>query len=149
MSRPNIVRGTYVTVLMGNGASPEVFTALCGITTKSIEDTVNTTDSFTRDCTDPEEISTRNIVATSRQWTLTGGGQMNRDQFQLLEDAVGVVQNYRFAIARKSTEVAPVLNGYYAGAAMITRKRITGDDGTFVGIDVTIESDGPWAWVDV
>lgn len=147
--RPNIQRGTYVTILKGDGAVPEVFAVLCGITTKSLADQVNTQDVATRDCADPEDVPTRNIIATSRQWSLRGAGQMNRDQREVIDDAVGQIGNYRFMIAKKAAEVAPALNGYYGGAAMITNKTITGDDGSIIGIDLAIESDGPWDWTDV
>lgn len=150
MARPNILRGTYVTIMVRTALGPPaVFTPLCGITTKSITDQVNTTDSFTRDCDEPEEVPTRNIIATSRQWDLRGSGQMNRDQMPLLESLVGQVEAYRFFIGAKEGEDDPAFNGYYGGDAMLVTKTINGDDGDMVNLDVAIASDGPWAWVDV
>jgi hypothetical protein len=151
MSRPNNIRGTYVTILMGDGATPEVFAVLCGISTKSIADQVNTADSFVRDSADPEDKPVRELIVSGRQWTLRGSGQMNRDQRQVLDDAMGVTKNFRFFIAAKVGELAAdnPLNGYYGGPAKITAKTTTGDDGVFVGIDLTIESDGAWNWTDI
>jgi hypothetical protein len=136
---------------MGDGATPEVFTVLCGVTTKSITDTVNTGDNFTRDCADPEDIPVRELILSGRQWSLRGGGQMNRDNQPMLEAAVGKIQNYRFFIGAKQGELAAdnPLNGYYGGEAAITTKTINGDDGGYVGLDLTIESHGPWTWTDV
>lgn len=149
MARPNILRGTYVTIMVRTAVGPDVYTLLCGITTKSITDQVNTQDSFTRDCDEPEEVATRNIIATSRQWDLRGAGQMNRDQFDLMESLVGQIEAYRFFIGAKDTEDDPELNGYYGGDAMLVTKTITGDDGDMVNIDIAIASDGPWVWTDV
>ena len=71
MSRPNILRGTYVTVLVQTAAGPPaVFEVLCGVTAKSITDQVNTTDTFNRDCADPEDVPVRQISATGRQWSM-------------------------------------------------------------------------------
>lgn len=151
MSRPNNLRGTYVTILAGNGASPEVFVVLCGITTKSITDQVNTSDAFNRDCDEPEEVPVRQIITSGRQWSLRGSGQLNRDQFDLLEGLVGKSNSYRYFIAAKESEVAGdnPLNGYYGGKAVLTNKTINGDDGQYVNVDVSFESDGAWAWNDV
>lgn len=149
MARPDTLRGTYVTILMGDGAGPEVFTVLCGITAKAFTDQVNTGDSFVRDCADPEEVPLREIIASGRQWSIRGSGQMNRANIGDIDDAVGEIKNYRFFIARKVGEVAPKLNGYYGGAAMLVTKTINGDDGAYVGVDVAFESHGAWTWVDV
>jgi hypothetical protein len=149
MSRVNNLRGTYITVLMGDGATPEVFTVLCGITAKSMTTQVNTSDEFNRDCAQPEDVPVRELIATGKQWSIRGSGQMNRDLEPMLDAAVGHTKNFRFFIARKVGEVAPALNGYYGGPAMITSKVLSGDDAAKAAIDLSIESDGAWAWTAV
>lgn len=150
MARPDILRGTYVTILMGDGASTEVFSVLCGITAKSLVDQVNTSDTFTRDCALPDDVPTRNIITTGRQWDISGSGQLNRTQSAALDTAVGKYKNFRFFIARKTSEVAPAgLNGYYGGSGVITRRTIDGGDDGNVGVDLTIASDGPWVWTPI
>jgi hypothetical protein len=150
MARPDIIRGTYVTILMGQeDGPPETFAVLCGITAKSLSDTVNTSDTFNRDCADPEDAPVRQISATGRQWSMRGSGNLNRTLLPDLDDAVGVTKSYRFFIARKATEVSPKLNGYYGGEAMITSKVLNGDDGGYLAVDLTFESDGEWTWTDV
>jgi hypothetical protein len=89
MARPDIIRGTYITILMGDGAAPEVFTVLCGITAKSMTTQVNTSDTFNRDCADPEDVPVRQISATGRQWSMRGSGNMNRALLPDLDDACG------------------------------------------------------------
>lgn len=149
MARPNIIRGQFVSILVQTAAGPPaVFTPLCGLVTRSLTDAVNTDDQFVRDCALPDEVPWREIIATGRQFSIAGAGQLNRDQFDLLETLVGALKNYRFMIAPKTGEVTPAVNGWYAGEAMVTNKRITGDDGALTGVDLAIESNGPWAWVD-
>lgn len=150
MARPNTLRGTYITILMGDGATPtEAFDVLCGITTKSFTDQVNTQDSFVRDCADPDDVPVREIIASGRQWTITGSGSMNRDNIADIDAAVGEIKNYRFFIGKKTGETGTPLNGYYSGQAMLTRRVINGDDGAYAGVDITIESHGAWAWTAV
>ena len=152
MARVTNLRGSYVEILMGDGATPtEAFIVLCGITTKSITDQVNTQDAFNRDCADPEDIPVRELITSGRQWSIRGSGQMNRTLLPDLEDAMGVTKNYRFFIRAKTGEVAGdnPLNGYYGGPAKIVTKTINGSDGDYVQIDLAIESDGAWAWSDV
>ena len=150
MSRVNNLRGTYVEILMGDGATPtEAFTVLCGITTRSITDQVNTQDAFNQDCADPEDIPVRELITSGRQWDLRGSGQLNRDLIGDIDDAVGVTKNYRFFIRAKVGETGAALNGYYGGPAKIVSKTINGNNGDFVGIDLAIASDGAWTWTPV
>lgn len=152
MARVNNLRGTYVEILVQTAAGPPaVFTVLCGITTKSITTQVNTQDTFNRDCADPEDIPVRELITSGRQWSMRGSGQMNRTMFKALLDLVGVTENYRFFIRAKTGEAAGdnPLNGYLGGPAKITSHTINGSDGDFVGLDLAIESDGAWDWVDV
>lgn len=149
MSRVNNLRGTNVTILLGDGGDPvEAFDVLCGITTKSLTSTTNTTDAFNRDCEDPDDVPVRELIATGRQWSLRGSGQMNRDNIADLDDAEGQVRNYRFFIGAKPGEAA-ALNGYYGGPGMLVTKTINGDDGGYVGVDIAIESHGQWTWTPV
>jgi len=54
MAAPDIVKGSYIDILVGDGATPEVFSVLCGFSTNSFTEQVNTSDEFTYDCADPE-----------------------------------------------------------------------------------------------
>jgi hypothetical protein len=147
MARPQTIRGTYVTILMGNGADPQVFAILCGITAKTFTDAIGTADEFTRDCADPEEVPVRELILTGRSWSISGSGVLNRTQFDDLETAMGQYKDFRFFIGEPDD--ATLLNGYYGGQGVITDKAIRGDDGGNAGIDITIQSNGVWAWVDV
>lgn len=154
MARPDTLRGTYVDILISTALGPpEVFTTLCGITTKSITDQVNTGNSFVRDCALPDDIPTREIILSGRQWDLRGSGVFNRLNSVMLDTAVGVIKNFRFFIKSKTGETAALnptaLNGYYGGAGVITSKAINGGDADYAGIDLAIASHGPWAWTAV
>jgi hypothetical protein len=151
MARVNNLRGTYVEILYRSSTGPDVYTVLCGINVRSITTQVNTTDTFNRDCADPEDIPVRELITTGRQWSMRGSGQMNRTMFKDLLDLVGVTENFRFFIRAKTGEVAGdnPLNGYLGGPAKITTHTINGSDGDYVGLDLAIDSDGLWDWTDV
>jgi len=147
MARPAILRGTYVNILMGDGGGPEVFTPICGVTTRDLTDQINTSDAFVRDCAIATDVPTRSVIATGRQWDLTASGWLNRSQLATINSAMGAVKNYRFELTEPATN--KVYAGYYSGAAMLTQLKITGEDADFVKIDLTMASDGPWTFTVV
>lgn len=147
MSVPDILSGTYIRILVGNGATPEVFTAICGITTRTYSHQVNTSDAFIRDCDDPDELPFRRIVATGEQWDLSGSGHYNRAQRALVDAATGVTKSYRFVLTEPADDEVDA--GYYAGPAMLTQVNLGGGDEGFGTVELTIASNGRWSWTDV
>lgn len=145
MAQPDIIRGTYFVLAMGDGAEmTENFTALCGITTRTFTDQVNTSDTFTRDCADPENRPIRRLIATGQQWSLSGEGSLNRAQLEDILEAQGVTKNYRFYYTEPADD--EVYRGYWEGPGMIVNRTITGGDENFATMSLQIESDGEWTW---
>jgi hypothetical protein len=150
MAYPKIIRGTYLNILLGNGAGPEVFAPICGARTKSITETTETTDDYTRDCAVPDSVPSRNITATGQRWDLAFSGVLNRTQLTDLRTARGVIKNWRFEVLQPVGDVVVGAGGYYAGAGMLTVLTITGDDGAGnATIEGSIASNGPWVWTTV
>lgn len=148
MAQPDIIRGTYFVLAMGDGGSPaEIFTALCGITTRSFTAQANTNDQFTRDCANPEDTPIRNLIVTGRQWSLSGEGSLNRSQLEDIEEAFGIPKNYRFYYTEPSDD--EVFQGYWEGRGIMVNKTITGGDEEFATISLQIESDGQWTFTEV
>lgn len=148
MAQPDIIRGTYFSLMAGNGAAPEVFTALCGITTRSFASQTNTQDVFTRDCADPENVPIRRIIPTGKQWDLTGEGQLNRANLATLQGLDdGQPHNFRFLFTEPLTD--EVFQGYYGGAGVITNLSITAEDENFASISLSIASDSEWTFTTV
>lgn len=147
MATPEIVKGTYIDILIGDGADPEAFVAVCGITTRQMTDQVNTNDVFVPDCADPEDVPTRRLVPTGRQWDLSGEGLYNLAQEDLLREVTGITRTYRFRVRRPAGSI--VGTGYYEGPAMLTNRQIGGNSGggEFGSISLAIASDGEWVWV--
>lgn len=148
MAQPDVIRGTYFVLGAGDGGSPETFTALCGIDTRTFRHVHNTSDQYTRDCADPEDVPVRRLIVTGEAWSLTGNGVLNRsnlDTIQALDD--GQTHNFRFYFTEPSGDL--IYQGYYQGPAIITSLEITGNDGSFATLAISIESDGVWSWTQV
>lgn len=147
MAQPDIVRGTYFVLAKGDGASPEVFTPLCGIETKTFRGQVNTSDVFTRDCDNPVDSPVRRIIATGRQWSLTGNGTLNRANIETIQAGLGLIGNYRFLWTEPADDL--VFQGYWEGAFMMTSFEQGASDTSFATVSISLESDGEVVFTEV
>lgn len=143
MARPKILRGTYVNILMGDGSpTTELFTPICGLTSRSFTHQVNTSDTFTRDCALPEDVPVRELISTGEQWDMSGSGLVDRNNLDTVIAAVTLIKNYRFELGQPATDL--VYGGHFAGPAMLTQFSITGEDEGFVQVELTLASSGVW-----
>lgn len=148
MALPDILKDGYVTIAMGNGATPtEVFTAICGLTQRTFTHQVNTADRFIRDCTDPEDVPIRRLQLTGEQWQLSGSGLLARESLEAVQAAVKVTKNYRFILGEPATD--EVYGGHYQGPAVLTSLTIGATEGEFVSVEMTFASDGAWTFTEV
>lgn len=148
MAQPDIIRGTYFSLMIGDGATPtETFLALCGITTRTFTDQVNTQEVFTRDCADPENVPIRRLIVTGRQWSLSGEGTLNRANLAALQAAIQETKNYRFIFTEPADD--EVYQGYYEGPAKLVSLVITASDENMATVSIQIESDGQWDFTPV
>jgi hypothetical protein len=132
---------------MGNGASPEVFTVLCGLSTRSLTAQLNGNDEFIKDCADPEDIPVRAFLPTGRQWDVSGSGVLDRNSLQSVINAQGYTKNYRFVFGEPAND--QVFSGYWAGPGVLTNVSFGGNDDAFATVDLTIVSDGLWVFTEV
>lgn len=142
MSAPDIVIGTYVSVLVEDPDNAGTYITLCGMTTRNLTEQVQTRDRYLRDCAEPEGIPFRVLIATGKQWDMSASGLYNRAQAALVSSLVGVKANYRYLIGEPADDA--VYTSYFAGRAMLTQRQITGGDDDDVGAELTWASDGEW-----
>jgi len=145
MAKPVTVKGTKVRLLQGNGATPEVFTAFCGLTAKSINFQTNTNETFVPDCDDPDAPQWRELTKSGRYVSISGSGLLNMGSLESFQAAYDEDETtaYRFEIA------VPALQngGYWTGQFMLTNFQITGNDGDLTQVEITLESSGEVTWV--
>jgi hypothetical protein len=148
MAQPELLKDGYVSLLLGNGATPtEVFTAICGLTTRTFVEGVNTADRFIRDCDDPEDIPIRRLNITGQQWSITGTGLLARESIAAVRAAKGLTKNWRFAIAKPAG--ATGWDGHFTGPAVLTSITYGATEGEFVTVELAIASDGEWTWTEL
>jgi len=154
---PARLKGAYVSVLVGNGANPEVFTKLCGATSRAFTVQKNTTDDNLDPCDDPEAIPSRVLQVTGMQWDMALNIIYNRTQAALIRDLAtrSTSSNFRFEFDEAGTTGAvqngggTIDAGYWAGAGQVTNFQVTGEgNATYATGTLAIASDGPFEWID-
>ena len=144
MSLP--VEFDFALIKLGNGATPEVFTAICGLQDATINETVNTNDRFVRDCAKPGEVPQRRVKATGKQTDITGTGLTNADEVDNVRGALGVVNNYKIEVYQDDGTDTGTLLGTYAGPFMMTAANNTIPREGNAAVELTLASDGAVTW---
>lgn len=143
MAQPTVIAGTKLLILVGDGASPEVFAEPCGLTTKSFDMTASTNTNVIPDCADPEAAAFESTDINALAGSASGSGIMAVESF-------AVWNNWFFSTEAKNLRITldhPDL-GYFAGGFKLTSFKLSGTRGNKVLVDVTIKNDGAFAWVD-
>lgn len=143
MSYPN--EADFIIVKVGDGATPEVFTTICGIENATINQTVNTSDRFRRDCAKPGQVPTRKVKVTGKQWDATGSGVVNVDEFPTFNAALGIRKNYQFDFGKRDGTDAGEIIGTYAGPAVMTAANINMGDSEGTN-EITLAGEDEIVW---
>lgn len=132
------LKSTRVMIALGDGATPEVFTAICGITSKGLQQTRATNDTVDWDCTDPDAtpITIRDTGATD--WSITGSGMLARNRYADLQAAFEDPNpaNWRFVFDEKAGD--EIIDGYHQGPGLLTDFSVTAENGNYLQISLTI-----------
>lgn len=128
-------------VKIGDGASPEVFTAPCGLTSKGFNQTASTQETTVPDCADPDAPAYVERAVDTISAEITGSGVLATEAFTTW-------QAWFDSAAAKNFRVYPkgASGGYYSGAGILTAFNNKVDRGQKVNVDVTIQTDGEYTW---
>lgn len=138
----------YIEVLVKVGTP---YVTLCGIESATVNNTVNTTDRFRRDCATPAAIPGRKVRVNSKQWDVTGSGVINMDQIDLYEDTLGAHSQFRLLYGRYDNaltdgERTGTIFGYRDGTGVMTAyNESLGEEGT---AEITIAGEGTLTWTE-
>ena len=142
MTQPTVLAGTKLLILVGDGASPEVFSQPCGLTTRGMSFTASTNSTLIPDCDNPEAPAweAKDVNALSAQ--ATGNGVMAVESFNTWNDW------FQSALSRncRITLDDPSL-GYWQGAFILSALKYGGQRGQKVTVDITMENTGAVVWV--
>ena len=87
MAQPTTAKFGKFRVMLGDGASPEVFAAPCGFTNKSLTLTKNLTEINLPDCDDPDAVAWVGRDATSLSMSVSGEGVLASESVETWLDA--------------------------------------------------------------
>lgn len=143
MSYP--VEADFAIVKIGDGATPQVFTAICGIENVAINQTVNTSDRFRRDCAKPGSVPKRKVRVTGSQWDGTGSGVVNVEEFDTFKSALGISKTYRIDFGKRDGTDAGEILGHYEGPAVMTAANVNmgAEEGT---AEITLAGEDEIIW---
>lgn len=141
------VKGNYADILFGDGNDPETFTQLCGINTRGLNITfANAFEGEDFDCADPEAVAQTLRDVGAQDWSISGSGWYNRTQMAALRGLLGSPQSWRFAMDEPAAD--SIDDGYWQGPGFISSFEITGNDGAYSQVSMTITGKGLLTWAD-
>lgn len=141
MAQPTVIVGTKLLILVGNGASPEVFSEPCGLTTKSFDMSASTNSTLIPDCDDPEAPAWEAKDVNSLAATLSGSGVMAVESFDTWQDWFMLATSKNIQIKLDNASL-----GQWEGSFIISSLKYGGQRGQKVTIDVTMVNDGAVVW---
>ena len=135
--------GKSCVIQLGNGATPEVFSAPCGFTERSVEIKAETASTAVPDCDDGDAPAWNDTGVKSLSASVNGQGVLSQGAHPLWRAWVlsGEPKNVR-VLFNGSADV-----GYYEGAAVLTSFKLDGAFGEKTKATVALESSGQWDWV--
>lgn len=139
MAYPTTIKGQKV-ALQRETDTPGTYATVCGITTKGLQRTRQTTDTVVWDCTDPDAspIVERDIL--NGDWTMTGSGQAVITALDDIEEDYesGEAHNYRIVFFGTGSTVVRS----YTGSTIITDLTIGAVNGERASISLTLAGSG-------
>ena len=133
--------GSFV-VKVGDGASPEVFTSPCGLTSKGFNITNNVAETLVPDCTDPDAPTDIERGVISRSSEISGDGVLASESFSVWQTWAddGLPRNCKVYPKGPS-------GGYWAGQYILTSFNMSAPGvGQKCTGQVQLQSTGPRLW---
>ncbi len=145
MAEPKVVKGTLVSIMLGDGATDEEFAAFCGINAKTINFQSNTNEDFIYNCDSLDTPPWRNLTKSGRFLSVSGNGLLDSTALERYWAAYGDDD----AVNAQVSIGVPALDGggYWECAMMLTQLNITGNNGEKTTVEISLESSGPVTWV--
>jgi hypothetical protein len=131
-------------VQVGDGASPEVFAAPCGLTAKGFNQSASTQETSVPDCTNPDAPAYVERAVDTISAEITGSGVMATEAFTTW-------QAWFDSSLSKNCRVYPKgsSGGYWSGLFILSSFNLTVNRGQKVEVSVTMVSDGQYIWTPV
>lgn len=132
MAKATTLRASQLLLRIGDGASPEVFSAPCGFTSKNFRIGAQTNDTNVPDCDDEDAPSWLERDTVSKDWGFDASGVHAEESVALLEGVVGERRNMQVALGSRE----------YTGVGIITELTRGAERGGRITINMTVVGDG-------
>lgn len=144
MTAPTTLPFSKLLILIGDGASPEVFSAPCGLTSKGFDTNASSNDVLVPDCDDPDAPAWVARVVKSLSGKVSGSGIMAVESFHFWNtwSLSGLPKNVRIQLVGTGL-------GYYSGSFLLTNFSLKASLGDKIQVDVAMDSDQQVSWTDV
>jgi hypothetical protein len=131
-------------MLIGDGASPEVYEAPCGFTTLTLTVNIATNDTNVPDCDDPSLPSWLISDEVSKQMVLSGDGVLDTDAFQMWREwlLAGGEKNVRWFTSGTGANGG----GYFQAPGIMSTYSENGQRGQRWNLSSAVTLNGKPAW---
>lgn len=143
MAKPTVLPGTKLLLLVGDGASPEIFAEPCGLTTKSFDLGASTNTTVLPDCTNPEAAAWEATDINALSASGSGTGVMAVESFKTWNDWFLSTEGKNMQIKLDHADL-----GHYLGFFKLTGFKLAGTRGNKVTVDLSFKNDGEVTWVE-
>lgn len=138
MSYPTTIKGQKIVLQLGDGASPEVFTTVCGLNTRGLQRSRQANDAQIWDCTDPDALPIIERESGASDWTINGEGYAVATELDRIEEAFETPANWRLVFFGSGTTAVRT----YRGNAIMTDLNIGATNGEKASISLTLSGNG-------
>ena len=142
MAQPTVIAGTKLLILVGDGATPEVFSQPCGLTSRGVAFSASTNSTLVPDCDDPELPAWEAKDVNSISCQVTGNGVMAVESFDVWNDWFQSALSRNCQIFLDNSAL-----GYWQGSFILSKLTYGGQRGQKVTIDITLDNNGAVPWV--
>lgn len=144
MAQAKVFNYSGIRVLLGDGATPEVFSAPCGFTERSLTLSKSLGEINIPDCSNEDVASWVGRDVISKSASLTGSGVLDADALTVWRNAFTTSDASKSARMELYRDGAKV--GHFQGKFHVESFEIGGSQGQKASISVTLQSDGEVTW---
>lgn len=144
MAKPVTERFGNFLLRVSAGASPDVFSAPCGLTSRGIEFSMSTGETIVPDCASEDAVAwvERTMNAASAQ--ISGSGVLAMDSLDEWRSWFEAAEPRTVQVHLQNTTANN--GGYWQGDFVLTSFQITGERGGKVQVSISAVNDGKVTW---
>lgn len=137
MAQATTLRFSQFLISLGDGATPEVFSAPCGLNSREFNRSAASNDTNVPDCDDPDAASWLERDTVSLSSSLSGSGVVAAEDFSVWNTwfESGATKNVKIEMTGDASLT-------WIGPYKLTALNVTGNRGSRVTFTASMESDG-------